>query len=246
MALQSLAREISNASRLSFSNLPLEFSDGQRAPAILMSPAPAKDKSQWISKFSQPKNSSTGGKQLRLATDEAYIASSNWRNSTSSYTTSSSSSTSYSNSSAQSASTQASSLSASSWRASGTIQTEHKNMYLSIMNADAAQPLPTNVKFVTGMPWELSELPNSVHTKSVGDTLRCKEVYKKQNDQLDAIAECSDTLPRTPLPASESQGSTGSHIDPKEMVLGDEDRVPKNVTKEKINTLAKTLSALRQ
>jgi hypothetical protein len=92
MALQ--AREISSASGLSSCNSPLVYSYVQRTLAILMSPAPAKDKSQWISKFSPPKISSTVGKQLRSAAHEANIASSNWRNSTPSSTTSSSCSTS--------------------------------------------------------------------------------------------------------------------------------------------------------
>src|SRR5882724_6242290 len=102
---------------------------------------------------------------------------------------------------------------------------------------------------MTGVPWELSELPNSVHKESVGDTLGSphrRQMYKEPNDQLDAIAERSDMLPRTPVPASESHGSMGSHINLREMVLGDEDRVPENVSKGQINALAKMLSALRR
>jgi hypothetical protein len=76
--------------------------------------------------------------------------------------------------------------------------------------------------------------------------LHRREVYRKQNDQLDAIAERSDMLPIIPPPISESQGSTGNHIVPKETVPGDDNRVAKNVTKEQINSLAKMLSALRR
>ena len=83
-----------------------------------------------------------------VASSASSMASSNWRNSTSSAMTSSSAFTSYSNSSSRSVSTQATSVSASSWRTQGTHQNKPKNppSPVSMFSDPAQQQMPKNVK----------------------------------------------------------------------------------------------------
>jgi hypothetical protein len=83
-----------------------------------------------------------------VASGASSMASSNWRNSTSSAMTSSSAFTRYSNSSSRSVSTQATSVSASSWRTQGTNQSKSKNSHspVSMYSDPAQQQMPKNVK----------------------------------------------------------------------------------------------------
>jgi hypothetical protein len=76
---------------------------------------------------------------------------------------------------------------------------------------------------------------------------RKQRVRNKPKDQLDTIAERSGMSPKTPVPLSESQEEAmESHLDLEEVVVEDEDGVPKKVQKGQINALAKMLSALRR
>jgi len=116
----------------------------------------------------------------------------------------------------------------------------------------AQQQMPKNVKFLTGVPWELNELPRQMHMNPVGDIFgsppppRKQRVRNKPKDQLDTIVERSGMSPKTPVPVSESQEAMESHLDLEEVVVEDEDGVPKKVQKGQINALAKMLSALRR
>jgi len=189
-----------------------------------------------------------------LASSASSMASSNWRNSTSSAMTSSSAFTSYSNNSSRSVSTQATSVSASSWRTQGTNQSKVKKSRspVSMYGDPAMQMPPKNVKLMTGMPWELDQLPRQMHPNPVGDIFGSpppprKQRVRKPKDQLDTIAERSGMSPRTPVPVSESQEAMESHLDLDEEVVEDDNGVPKKVVqKGQINALAKMLSALRR
>jgi hypothetical protein len=75
---------------------------------------------------------------------------------------------------------------------------------------------------------------------------RKRRVRKKPEDQLHTIAERSGMLPGTPVPVSENQEAMESHLDLEEVVVRDEDDVPKEVQKGQINALARMLSALRR
>lgn len=105
---------------------------------------------------------------------------------------------------------------------------------------------------LTGVPWELNELPRQMYMNPVGDIFgsppppRKQRVRNKPKDQLDTIAERSGMSPRTPAPVSESQEAMESHPDVEEVVVEDEDGIPKKVQKGQINALAKMLSALRR
>jgi len=116
----------------------------------------------------------------------------------------------------------------------------------------AMQMPPKNVKLMTGMPWELDQLPRQMHPNPVGDIFGSpppprKQRVRKPKDQLDTIAERSGMSPRTPVPVSESQEAMESHLDLDEEVVEDDNGVPKKVVqKGQINALAKMLSALRR
>jgi hypothetical protein len=90
-----------------------------------------------------------------------------------------------------------------------------------------------------------------MHPNPVGDIFGSpppprKQRVRKPKDQLDTIAERSGMSPKTAVPVSESQEAMDSHVDSEEVVVEDEDGVPKKVQKGQINALAKMLSALRR
>jgi len=105
---------------------------------------------------------------------------------------------------------------------------------------------------MSGVPWELDQLPRQMHPNPVGDIFGSppasrKQRVRKPKDQLDTIAERSGTSPRAAIPVSESQEAMESHLDlEQEAVDEEEDSVPKKVQKGQINALAKMLSALRR
>ena len=76
-----------------------------------------------------------------------------------------------------------------------------------------------------------------MHMNPAGDIFgsppppRKRRVRKKPEDQLDTIAERSGMSPGTPVPVSENQEAMESHLDLEEVVIRDEDDVPKQVQK---------------
>ncbi|TFK54304.1 kinase-like protein [Heliocybe sulcata] len=103
---------------------------------------------------------------------------------------------------------------------------------------------------MTGMPWELHELPRQLHPKPVGDIFGQPPVRKartrKPNANLDTISE-RPGQPKSPLSQSLRQDAATSTTDlhdddPEEYLEGS----PKKVQKGQINALAKMLSALRR
>lgn len=120
------------------------------------------------------------------------------------------------------------------------------------MYGDPAQQIPKNVKFMSGVPWELHQLPRQMHPNPVGDIFgsppppRNKQRVRKPKDQLDTIAERSGMSPKPAGPVSESQETMENHSDQEEEVVDEEGQPKKVVQKGQINALAKMLSALRR
>ncbi|KAF8497668.1 hypothetical protein JB92DRAFT_3084649 [Gautieria morchelliformis] len=194
------------------------------------------------------------------ATPQSGASSSNWRTSSSASsisggTTASSAFTRFSNGSVRSVSTVATSVSAnSSWR---NAQKEPD------VTAAAALPLPpgkkqkpplpsppANLKIISGVPWELNELPRGCHVRPhehvfapppLRYTMKTQARAQAAAGALDTISERSNASKSSPVyqraevSASTSDvGSTDGHSDG-----------PKKVQKGQINALAKMLSALK-
>ncbi|KAF8556328.1 hypothetical protein OG21DRAFT_1476029 [Imleria badia] len=177
--------------------------------------------------------------------DFASSNSSNWRSSTSttsSASTSTSAFTRYSNASARSISTMATSTNTLS-------QSGCNKMYG--YNGEQ-QAIPKNVKsgsFMSGVPWELDQLPRQLHPNPVGDIFgqppqRKARTRKPKDPKLDTISERPGAhavhqrrdaaTSTTDLDGIRENSETGSEV------------VPKKVQKGQINALAKMLSALRR
>jgi len=101
---------------------------------------------------------------------------------------------------------------------------------------------------MSGVPWELDQLPNQTHTHPVGDIFGSpappEQRMRKPKDQLDTIAERPSMSPRA---VSEGQEAMESHLEVGEEVIDeDEDGVHKVVAKEQSNALSRMLSGLRR
>ncbi|KAG2368365.1 kinase-like domain-containing protein [Suillus spraguei] len=148
------------------------------------------------------------------------VQSNNWRSSMSSASTSTSAFTRYSNSSARSVSTTATSVSSGSWRNGG----------------QAAAQVPKNIKIMTGVPWELDQLPRQLHPNPVGDIFG-QPPQRKPRTRKSKL----DTISERPAPVRDAATSTTDLGG-----VGGEEETPKKVQKGQINALAKMLSALRR
>lgn len=112
--------------------------------------------------------------------------------------------------------------------------------------------MPKNVKNMNGVPWELDQLPRGMHPNPIGDIFGSPPVPRKQRvrkprDKLDTIVERSGMSPKAPVTVSENPESTKNPAEVEDdVVVEDEDGVPKKVQRGQINALAKMLSALRR
>ncbi|RPD78274.1 hypothetical protein L226DRAFT_456926 [Lentinus tigrinus ALCF2SS1-7] len=184
-----------------------------------------------------------------LASSASSMASSNWRSSMSSAGTSTSAFTRYSNNSTRSVSTAATSVSSQSWRSQGSKYTQ-----------DSTQSqMPANVKFVTGTPWELYQLPRQMYpnpddAKFGGPPVRNRRAKKPKDLTLDTINE-RPQHPKSPLGQRTDASTSTTDLD--HVGRGDGgnrdregsdtvDGTPRKVQKGQINALAKMLSALRR
>lgn len=107
--------------------------------------------------------------------------------------------------------------------------------------------MPKNVTYLTGVPWELNDLPRQMHLNPVGNIFGSpppprKQRVRKLKDPLDPITERPSMSPRA---VSEGQEAMESHLEVEQEVV-DEDGVPKVVQKAQIDALSKMLSALRR
>ncbi|KAI0309948.1 hypothetical protein OF83DRAFT_930965 [Amylostereum chailletii] len=198
-----------------------------------------------------------------------------WRTSMASTNTSSSTFTKYSNPSVRSVSTYATSVSSAASEGNWRKEKEGKGKGVEGANANGngngkrnagkghymPQHPPPNVKIMSGVPWELNELPRQLHANPRGENIfsmppppRPQRVRKpkSQNLKLEPISEqrttradaCTSTtdLSALPSPVGGAAGGGGGFLS------GDEEGGdgPKKVQKGQINALAKMLGALRR
>ncbi|KAI0373388.1 kinase-like protein [Pilatotrama ljubarskyi] len=184
-----------------------------------------------------------------LASSASSMASSNWRSSMSSAGTSTSAFTRYSNNSTRSVSTAATSVSSQSWRSQGSKVSHDQN----------GAPMPANVKFITGTPWELYQLPRQMYpnpddAKFGGPPQRKRRANKPKDLTLDTINE-RPQHPKSPLGQRQDAATSTTDLDhvarrdsgSRERESSDShEGSPRKVQKGQINALAKMLSALRR
>ncbi|THH15630.1 hypothetical protein EW146_g4874 [Bondarzewia mesenterica] len=208
---------------------------------------------QWANGVDRRGTSPTSTRSGRpLASSASSMASSNWRSSMSSTNTSTSAFTRYSNPSTRSVSTFATSVSSTSsnWRnGQGKQPGRGKSPF------NAAQHPPPNVKIMTGVPWELAELPRQLHPNPVGDIfgeppVRKQRMRKPKSQKLDTINERPGMSPQKQRVEYRQDAATSTtdlgglaHDGGRD---DGADASPKKVQKGQINALAKMLSALRR
>ncbi|KAI0633358.1 kinase-like protein [Trametes polyzona] len=187
-----------------------------------------------------------------LASSASSMASSNWRSSMSSAGTSTSAFTRYSNNSTRSVSTAATSVSAQSWRSQGS----------KVSHDQHGNPMPANVKFITGTPWELYQLPRQMYpnpddAKFGGPPQRKRRANKPKDLTLDTINERPANHPKSPLGQRQDAATSTTDLDRvgraqrdsgsrERESNGSHEGSPGKVQKGQINALAKMLSALRR
>ncbi|TDL26212.1 hypothetical protein BD410DRAFT_836860 [Rickenella mellea] len=208
----------------------------------------------------------------RPASSAASIApsstSSNWRSSSSTASTSTSAFTRYSNGSARSLSTAATSVSAGSWRnpssaslasnkpSSSPAPSIHHAQNPGKGPAQGHPDMPPGVKFMTGVPWALHQLPRHMHPSPVGDIYYAqppprKPRVRKPKDLPQELPTINERPGRSPLSqrqdagasATDLRGGSGSSNASFDGDVGD--GVPRKVQKGQINALAKMLSAFK-
>ncbi|KAF8134617.1 hypothetical protein EV363DRAFT_1397010 [Boletus edulis] len=176
---------------------------------------------------------------------------SNWRSSmstTSSASTSTSAFTRYSNSSTRSISTMATSVSSGSWRT----QTKTSGQSKIYGNDGEQQAIPKNVKIMSGVPWELDQLPRQQHSNPVGDIFgqppqRKPRTRKPKDPKLDTISERPGAPQKHVVHLRRDAATSTTDLDGlRENSETGTEGVPKKVQKGQINALAKMLSALRR
>ncbi|KIJ49587.1 hypothetical protein M422DRAFT_27953 [Sphaerobolus stellatus SS14] len=185
-------------------------------------------------------------------------SSSNWRNSSSASSFSATTSfTRFSNSSMRSVSTVATSVSAaSSWRNPHPPKDDAASTTTTTPVGKKAKaplpPPPANLKIISGVPWELGELPRGLHGRPNDHIFAPPPVrfgVKAPRNQPAATAP-------PPLDTINERGTTKSPVYQRTDVpqsssdIGDAEsssssEAPKKVQKAQINTLAKMLSALK-
>jgi len=196
-------------------------------------------------------NSTRSGRSGRpVASSASSIASGNWRSSmstTSSAGTSTSAFTRYSNSSNRSISTTATSVSSTSWRTGGK-----GPQSAAPPTPSAYSSLPKNIKIMTGVPWELDQLPRGQYPNPVGDIFgvppqRKPRTRKAKDPKLDTINERpanNGGIPRPPEHMRRDAATSTTDLTGDGKEEGSEN--VKKVQKGQIQVLAKMLSALRR
>ncbi|KAI0062852.1 kinase-like protein [Artomyces pyxidatus] len=184
---------------------------------------------QWATSVERRGASPTSSRSGRpLASSASSMASSNWRSSMASTNTSTSAFTKYSNPSVRSVSTYATSVSSSSsnWRnaqskppssipatPSPSTPSPHSARGKAPFNPNAPPRPPPNVKIMSGVPWELSELPRQLHPNPNGDVftqppMRKPRPRKPKSQKLDTINERPGATPQkrdaTPMKSKSS------------------------------------------
>jgi len=112
------------------------------------------------------------------------------------------------------------------------------------------QPIPKNVKMMTGVPWELYELPRQLHPNPEGAVFGSPPQRKVRTRKSNLANEISgkgtlDTISERPVPAGYAHVRRDAATSTTDLSDGEDDG-PKKVQRGQINALAKMLSALRR
>jgi len=105
---------------------------------------------------------------------------------------------------------------------------------------------------MTGVPWELNQLPRQLHSNPVGDIFgqppqRKPRTRKPKDSKLDTISERPGVPPKHTIHQSHDAATSTTDLDgTREVSEVGNDGVPRKVQKGQINALAKMLSALRR
>jgi hypothetical protein len=97
---------------------------------------------------------------------------------------------------------------------------------------------------MTGVPWELAELPRGLHVDPTGDVFSSAPTRKQRNRKLGDPK--LDTISERTGPTSKPQRLDASTSTTDLNNNGDAEVTPKKVQKGQIHALAKMLSALRR
>lgn len=104
---------------------------------------------------------------------------------------------------------------------------------------------------MSGVPWELDQLPRQHHPNPIGDIFgqppqRKARTRKPKDPKLDTISERPGAPQKHPHQLRDAATSTTDLDGVREVSETGSDGVPKKVQKGQINALAKMLSALRR
>lgn len=157
--------------------------------------------------------------------------------------TSSSAFTRYSNSSMRSVNTMATATTATSVSSAGSWR--QKPVAPTPVGPNG-QPMPKNVKMMTGVPWELYELPRQLHPNPEGAVFGSPPQRKMRTRKSNLANEITnkgtlDTISERPAGYARRDAATSTT----DLSDGEGDG-PKKVQRSQINALAKMLSALRR
>jgi len=238
-----------------------------RVEALPQQPQPPHSKAALFERSNRSSSVLSGDKHSARGTSPHSARgpnSSNWRSSSSASSMTGTTFTRFSNSSMRSVSTVATSVSAaSSWRnPNPPVKDKDKDKDDSSTSSSTTSPRlnkkvkpplpppPANLKIITGVPWELGELPRGLHGRPNDHTFSPPPVryaIKAQKaagsgSPLDTINERErGAIPKSPVyQRGDAAHSTSDVCDTDCPSDG-----PKKVQKGQINTLAKMLSALK-
>ncbi|KAH7888624.1 kinase-like protein [Phlebopus sp. FC_14] len=224
------------------------------SPASAFGHSPAASVERKGPRGLSPQSTQSGALASSASSIVSSSAKGNWRSSmstTSSASTSTSAFTRYSNSSVRSISTTATSVSSGSWRAQGKAPGQNGGAK-TYGNGGEQQAIPKNVKIMSGVPWELYELPRQLHPNPVGDIFgqppqRKPRTRKPKDSKLDTISERPGVPQKSPVHQRRDAATSTTDLDGmREGSEAGSDGAPKKVQKGQINALAKMLSALRR
>ncbi|KAF6760063.1 CAMK/CAMK-unique protein kinase [Ephemerocybe angulata] len=196
-------------------------------------------------------NSTRSGRPV--ASSASSMVSGNWRSSmstTSSAGTSTSAFTRYSNSSMRSVSTTATSVSAASWRTSVKQPSISSKASSTPSATGGYTTIPKNIKIITGVPWELDQVPRQQYTNPTGDIFgapppRKQRTRKHKDMKLDTITE-RPIGPKSPESTRKDAMTSTTDLPVLDSPKEEGEGGVKKVHKGQINALAKMLSALRR
>jgi hypothetical protein len=150
----------------------------------------------------------------------------------------------------RSISTTATSVSAASWRTNGKQPSISSNASSSYSATGGYTTVPKNIKIITGVPWELDQVPRQQYSNPSGDIFgapppRKQRTRKNKDVKLDTINE-RPAGPKSSETVRKDAMTSTTDLPDLDGVKEDGEGGVKKVHKGQINALAKMLSALRR